>query len=36
VGLEDIILWTNVGAMPHDKVCNSMRLFAEQVMPHFA
>ncbi|HCO42790.1 MAG TPA: hypothetical protein DCZ11_09120 [Gammaproteobacteria bacterium] len=36
VGLQDIILWTNVGAMPHDKVCNSMRLFAEQVMPHFA
>lgn len=36
VGLDDIILWTNVGAMPHDKVCNSMRLFAEQVMPHFA
>ncbi|MFZ5490918.1 MAG: LLM class flavin-dependent oxidoreductase [Pseudomonadota bacterium] len=36
LGLEDIILWTNVGAMPHDKVCHSMRLFADKVMPHFA
>lgn len=35
VGLQDIILWTNVGAMPHDKVSNSMRLFADKVMPHF-
>lgn len=33
VGLDDFILWTNVGGMPHDKVCNSMKLFAEKVMP---
>ncbi len=32
-GVDDFILWTNVGAMPHDKVANSMKLFAEKVMP---
>jgi alkanesulfonate monooxygenase SsuD/methylene tetrahydromethanopterin reductase-like flavin-dependent oxidoreductase (luciferase family) len=36
VGIQDLILWTNVGALPHDKVCASMRLFADEVMPHFS
>ncbi len=35
-GVDDFILWTNVGAMPHDKVSNSMKLFAEKVMPQLA
>lgn len=35
-GVDDFIIWTNVGAMPHDKVANSMKLFAEQVIPKLA
>lgn len=34
LGIDDVILWTNVGGMPHDKVTASMKLFAEEVMPH--
>ena len=31
--LKDMIIWTNVGALDHDKVTSSLRLFADKVMP---
>jgi alkanesulfonate monooxygenase SsuD/methylene tetrahydromethanopterin reductase-like flavin-dependent oxidoreductase (luciferase family) len=35
-GLTQIAFEVNYGALPHDRVMQSMRLFAERVMPHFA
>jgi len=35
-GLTQIAFEVNYGALPHDQVMRSMRLFAERVMPHFA
>jgi alkanesulfonate monooxygenase SsuD/methylene tetrahydromethanopterin reductase-like flavin-dependent oxidoreductase (luciferase family) len=34
-GLNNIILWMNIGGQQHDKVVKSMKLFSEHVMPHF-
>jgi alkanesulfonate monooxygenase SsuD/methylene tetrahydromethanopterin reductase-like flavin-dependent oxidoreductase (luciferase family) len=35
-GCDEFMGWFNIGGMlPHDEVARSMRLFAEQVMPHF-
>ena len=35
-GPQEIMCWFNIGGMlPHDEVESSMRLFAEEVMPHF-
>jgi alkanesulfonate monooxygenase SsuD/methylene tetrahydromethanopterin reductase-like flavin-dependent oxidoreductase (luciferase family) len=35
-GLTQIAFEVNYGALPHDRVMRSMRLFAEKVMPRFA
>ena len=35
-GLNNIILWMNIGGQPQNQVLNSMRLFSEKVMPNFA
>ena len=35
-GLNNIILWMNIGGQPQANVLKSMRLFSEQVMPYFA
>ena len=35
-GLTQIAFEVNYGALPHAQVMQSMRLFAERVMPHFA
>ena len=34
-GVERLLLWMGPGGVSHELVCRSMRLFAEQVMPHF-
>ena len=34
-GVERVLLWMGPGGVAHDLVVRSMRLFAEQVMPHF-
>lgn len=31
--LKDMILWTNVGALDHERVTASLKLFADKVMP---
>lgn len=36
IGLQHLICWMRFGGLSDDKVRNSMRLFAERVMPHFA
>jgi alkanesulfonate monooxygenase SsuD/methylene tetrahydromethanopterin reductase-like flavin-dependent oxidoreductase (luciferase family) len=35
-GLNNIILWMNIGGQQQEKVIKSMKLFSEEVMPHFA
>jgi alkanesulfonate monooxygenase SsuD/methylene tetrahydromethanopterin reductase-like flavin-dependent oxidoreductase (luciferase family) len=32
-GVDDLIVFSSFGGMPHDKTCRSLRLFAEQVIP---
>jgi len=34
-GVGELACWMNFGGLPPDKVRRSMRLFAEEVMPHF-
>lgn len=34
-GVDEILLLMQMGTVPHELVLRSMRLFAEQVMPHF-
>jgi alkanesulfonate monooxygenase SsuD/methylene tetrahydromethanopterin reductase-like flavin-dependent oxidoreductase (luciferase family) len=34
-GVDEIILVMQLGTVPHDVVCQSMRTFAEDVIPHF-
>ncbi|OLO37112.1 hypothetical protein BTR23_14375 [Alkalihalophilus pseudofirmus] len=34
-GLNNIILWMNIGGQPQQQVIKSMNLFSEKVMPHF-
>jgi alkanesulfonate monooxygenase SsuD/methylene tetrahydromethanopterin reductase-like flavin-dependent oxidoreductase (luciferase family) len=33
LGVQQIMAWMNIGGLPHDKVTQSMRLFAERVLP---
>ncbi len=35
VGGDYIMCWMNCGALPHEKIMRSMRLFADKVMPRF-
>ncbi|ADG89224.1 luciferase [Thermobispora bispora] len=35
MGLQHLICWMRFGGLEHEKVMNSLRLFAERVMPHF-
>jgi alkanesulfonate monooxygenase SsuD/methylene tetrahydromethanopterin reductase-like flavin-dependent oxidoreductase (luciferase family) len=34
-GVDELILVMQLGTVPHDVVCESLRTFAEDVMPHF-
>jgi alkanesulfonate monooxygenase SsuD/methylene tetrahydromethanopterin reductase-like flavin-dependent oxidoreductase (luciferase family) len=33
LGIQQLMGWMNIGGLPHDKVLQSMRLFAEHVLP---
>jgi alkanesulfonate monooxygenase SsuD/methylene tetrahydromethanopterin reductase-like flavin-dependent oxidoreductase (luciferase family) len=33
LGIQQLMVWMNIGGLPHDKVLQSMRLFAEHVLP---
>jgi alkanesulfonate monooxygenase SsuD/methylene tetrahydromethanopterin reductase-like flavin-dependent oxidoreductase (luciferase family) len=35
-GVDELILVMQLGSVPHEVVCESLRTFAEQVMPYFA
>lgn len=35
-GVDDLIVFSSFGGMPHDKTCRSLRLFAERVIPAVA
>jgi alkanesulfonate monooxygenase SsuD/methylene tetrahydromethanopterin reductase-like flavin-dependent oxidoreductase (luciferase family) len=35
-GVDELILIMQMGTVPHELIMRSMRVFAEQVMPHFA
>jgi alkanesulfonate monooxygenase SsuD/methylene tetrahydromethanopterin reductase-like flavin-dependent oxidoreductase (luciferase family) len=35
-GVDELILVMQLGTVPHEIVCESLRTFAEEVMPHFA
>lgn len=34
-GVDDLIVFSSFGGMPHEQTCRSIRLFAERVMPEF-
>ena len=34
-GVRRLLLWMGVGGLDHDVIVRSMRLFAEEVLPHF-
>jgi hypothetical protein len=34
-GVDELILVMQLGTVPHEIVCESLRTFAEDVMPHF-
>lgn len=36
IGVDELILVMQMGTVPHEIVMESMKTFAEQVMPHFA
>jgi alkanesulfonate monooxygenase SsuD/methylene tetrahydromethanopterin reductase-like flavin-dependent oxidoreductase (luciferase family) len=36
IGVDELILVMQMGTVPHDLIMESLRTFAEQVMPHFA
>ena len=36
VGVDELILVQQMGTVPHEIVMESLRTFAEDVMPHFA
>src|SRR5262249_30853699 len=36
VGVDELILVMQMGTVPHELIMESLRTFAEQVMPHFA
>jgi alkanesulfonate monooxygenase SsuD/methylene tetrahydromethanopterin reductase-like flavin-dependent oxidoreductase (luciferase family) len=33
LGIQQLMGWMNIGGMPHEKVQQSMRLFADRVLP---
>ena len=35
-GVDELIMVMELGTVPHDTVLESLRTFAEKVMPHFA
>jgi alkanesulfonate monooxygenase SsuD/methylene tetrahydromethanopterin reductase-like flavin-dependent oxidoreductase (luciferase family) len=35
-GVDDLIVFSSFGGMPHEQTCRSLRLFAEHVMPELA
>ncbi|MCS6803312.1 MAG: LLM class flavin-dependent oxidoreductase [Chloroflexota bacterium] len=35
VGVRNMMIWTAFGSMPHEQTFRTLRLFAEEVMPHF-
>ena len=35
VGIDNLSCWFRMGGLEHRKVMNTMKLFAEEVMPHF-
>ncbi|KZM54465.1 LLM class flavin-dependent oxidoreductase [Aeribacillus pallidus] len=35
LNLQYLLLWTNHGNLPHEKIMRSIKLFAEEVMPRF-
>jgi alkanesulfonate monooxygenase SsuD/methylene tetrahydromethanopterin reductase-like flavin-dependent oxidoreductase (luciferase family) len=35
LGLEHLIIWSSHAGLPHQKIMDSLSMFAEQVMPHF-
>jgi hypothetical protein len=35
-GVDELILVMDLGTVPHEVVSQSLRTFAEKVMPHFA
>jgi alkanesulfonate monooxygenase SsuD/methylene tetrahydromethanopterin reductase-like flavin-dependent oxidoreductase (luciferase family) len=36
VGVDEVILVMQMGTVPHDLIMESLRTFAEHVMPHFS
>ena len=36
IGVDELILVMQMGTVPHELIMESLRTFAEQVMPHFA
>ncbi len=36
IGVDELILVMQMGTVPHELIVESMRTFAEKVMPHFA
>ncbi len=36
IGVDELILVMQMGTVPHELVLESLRTFAEKVMPHFA
>ncbi len=35
IGVDELILVMQMGTVPHELIMESIRTFAEQVMPHF-
>ena len=36
IGVDELILVMQMGTVPHELIMESLRTFAEKVMPHFA
>ncbi|MEM7295002.1 MAG: LLM class flavin-dependent oxidoreductase, partial [Pseudomonadota bacterium] len=36
LNLQNLLVWSNFPGVPHEAVMNSIRLFTEEVVPHFA
>ena len=36
IGVDELILVMQMGTVPHELIMQSLRTFAEKVMPHFA
>jgi alkanesulfonate monooxygenase SsuD/methylene tetrahydromethanopterin reductase-like flavin-dependent oxidoreductase (luciferase family) len=35
IGVDELMLVMQMGTVPHELICESLRTFAEEVMPHF-